>query len=153
MGFTELCYVSFNKINAIFSNVKQNYYSIVERDTLIYIKPESLPTIFDLPDFSKTSSKKDCTKQDANETRDPRAVAFFGPYWSGDGKQAFVVVRLIDHKDRWLATLDLPSGNLHRLVQRLIELGKTNWEVAIYPHESHAFNEPTSWTDEYRRVS
>ena len=39
-----------------------------------------------------------------------------------------------------------------RLVQRLIELGKTNWEVAIYPLESHGFKEPSSWTDEYRRV-
>ncbi len=39
-----------------------------------------------------------------------------------------------------------------RLVQRLIELGKTNWEVAIYPLEGHGFREPSSWTDEYRRI-
>ncbi|RMI24684.1 MAG: S9 family peptidase [Calditrichaeota bacterium] len=39
-----------------------------------------------------------------------------------------------------------------RLVQRLIELGKENWEVAIYPLEGHGFKEPGSWTDEYRRV-
>jgi len=39
-----------------------------------------------------------------------------------------------------------------RLVQRLIELRKENWELAVYPVEDHAFVQPTSWTDEYKRV-
>ncbi len=39
-----------------------------------------------------------------------------------------------------------------RLAQRLIELGKENWEMAVYPVESHGFVEPASWTDEYRRI-
>ncbi|HEU4559621.1 MAG TPA: prolyl oligopeptidase family serine peptidase [Longimicrobium sp.] len=39
-----------------------------------------------------------------------------------------------------------------RLTQRLIELGKTNWELASYPVEDHAFTRPESWTDEYRRI-
>ena len=39
-----------------------------------------------------------------------------------------------------------------RLTQRLIELGKDNWELAVYPVESHGFVEPSSWTDEYKRV-
>ncbi len=39
-----------------------------------------------------------------------------------------------------------------RLVQRLIELGKENWELAVYPVEDHAFVRPSSWTDEYRRI-
>ena len=39
-----------------------------------------------------------------------------------------------------------------RLVQRLIELGKENWDFEPYPVESHGFVEPTSWTDEYRRI-
>ena len=39
-----------------------------------------------------------------------------------------------------------------RLSQRLIELGKTNWEMAGYPVEDHAFVEPSSWTDEYGRI-
>lgn len=39
-----------------------------------------------------------------------------------------------------------------RLSQRLIELGKKNWEMAVYPVESHGFVEPSSWTDEYRRI-
>lgn len=39
-----------------------------------------------------------------------------------------------------------------RLTQRLIELGKDNWELAVYPLEDHGFVEPSSWTDEYKRV-
>jgi dipeptidyl aminopeptidase/acylaminoacyl peptidase len=39
-----------------------------------------------------------------------------------------------------------------RLTQRLIELGKTNWELASYPVENHGFVRPDSWTDEYRRI-
>ncbi|KIC93303.1 S9 family peptidase [Flavihumibacter solisilvae] len=39
-----------------------------------------------------------------------------------------------------------------RLGQRLIELGKENWEIASYPVEDHGFVEPSSWTDEYKRI-
>ena len=39
-----------------------------------------------------------------------------------------------------------------RLVQRLIELRKENWEIAPYPVENHGFTEETSWADEYKRI-
>lgn len=39
-----------------------------------------------------------------------------------------------------------------RLTQRLIELKKENWELAVYPVEDHGFREPTSWMDEYKRI-
>ena len=39
-----------------------------------------------------------------------------------------------------------------RLSQRLIELKKENWELALYPVEDHGFVEPTSWMDEYKRI-
>lgn len=39
-----------------------------------------------------------------------------------------------------------------RLSQRLIELKKENWEMALYPVEKHGFVEPSSWTDEYKRI-
>ena len=39
-----------------------------------------------------------------------------------------------------------------RLVQRLIELRKENWEIAPYPVEDHGFVEATSWADEYKRI-
>lgn len=39
-----------------------------------------------------------------------------------------------------------------RLAQRLIELGKDNWEFAVFPLEGHGFIEASSWTDEYKRI-
>jgi len=39
-----------------------------------------------------------------------------------------------------------------RLAQRLIELGKQDFQIAPYPVESHAFERPSSWLDEYRRI-
>jgi dipeptidyl aminopeptidase/acylaminoacyl peptidase len=39
-----------------------------------------------------------------------------------------------------------------RLSQRLIELGKENWEMAVYPLERHGFVETSSWVDEYKRI-
>jgi dipeptidyl aminopeptidase/acylaminoacyl peptidase len=39
-----------------------------------------------------------------------------------------------------------------RLTQRLIELHKENWWLAPYPVEDHAFEQPSSWTDEYKRI-
>ena len=39
-----------------------------------------------------------------------------------------------------------------RLSQRLIELKKENWEMAVYPLEDHGFVEPSSWADEYKRI-
>ena len=51
----------------------------------------------------------------------------------------------------------LVDTNVHvqdsmRLVQRLIELRKTNWELAVYPVENHGFEQETSWADEYTRI-
>jgi dipeptidyl aminopeptidase/acylaminoacyl peptidase len=39
-----------------------------------------------------------------------------------------------------------------RLNQRLIELGKKDWWMALYPLERHGFEYTSSWTDEYRRI-
>ena len=39
-----------------------------------------------------------------------------------------------------------------RLVQKLIELHKENWELAVFPVENHSFVEPASWADEYKRI-
>ncbi len=39
-----------------------------------------------------------------------------------------------------------------RLAQRLIELKKENWELAMYPVEDHGFVQPASWADEYKRI-
>jgi dipeptidyl aminopeptidase/acylaminoacyl peptidase len=39
-----------------------------------------------------------------------------------------------------------------KLTQRLIELQKDNWELAVYPMEDHGFEDANSWTDEYKRI-
>jgi dipeptidyl aminopeptidase/acylaminoacyl peptidase len=39
-----------------------------------------------------------------------------------------------------------------RLAERLMELGKDNWEVAIYPKEDHGFAHSWAWRDEYTRI-
>lgn len=38
------------------------------------------------------------------------------------------------------------------IVQRLIELKKEDFEMAIYPLDPHGFVHPESWLDEYRRI-
>ena len=60
-------------------------------------------------------------------------------------------------KGRLLICHGMVDDNVHfqdtaRLVQRLIELGKEGWEVAMYPAEPHGFRRADSWTDEYRRI-
>lgn len=39
-----------------------------------------------------------------------------------------------------------------RLTERFIELGKTDWNLAVFPVEAHGFVKSYSWTDEYRRI-
>jgi len=67
----------------------------------------------------------------------------------------------IYHADKLKGNLVMLHGmvdvNVHfqdivRLSQRFIELGKDNWELAVYPVEDHGFVEPSSWTDEYKRI-
>ncbi len=60
-------------------------------------------------------------------------------------------------KGRLLICHGMVDTNVHfqdsvRLVQKLIELRKPNWELAVYPVENHGFVEPTSWADEYKRI-
>jgi dipeptidyl aminopeptidase/acylaminoacyl peptidase len=38
------------------------------------------------------------------------------------------------------------------ILQRLIELKKENFELAVYPLDPHGFVHPESWLDEYRRI-
>jgi dipeptidyl aminopeptidase/acylaminoacyl peptidase len=60
-------------------------------------------------------------------------------------------------QDPLLITHGMVDVNVHfsdvvRLAQRLIELGKTDWEMALYPVEDHGFLAPSSWADQYRRI-
>ncbi|HET7583691.1 MAG TPA: prolyl oligopeptidase family serine peptidase [Gemmatimonadaceae bacterium] len=60
-------------------------------------------------------------------------------------------------QDPLLMAHGMVDTNVHfedivRLTQRLIELHKTGWELAVYPVENHGFVRPSSWTDEYTRI-
>lgn len=51
-----------------------------------------------------------------------------------------------------MVDVNVQFQDIVRLSQRFIELGKDNWELAVYPVEDHGFVEPSSWTDEYKRI-
>ena len=51
-----------------------------------------------------------------------------------------------------LIDLNVHFQDVVRLNQKLIELGKDNWSLALYPLEDHGFVEPSSWIDEYKRI-
>ncbi len=77
---------------------------------------------------------------------DPEAYKQSSPIYFAEGLKGAL---LICH--------GMVDDNVHfqdtaRLVQRLIELGKENWQVAPYPVEDHAFHNPSSWVDEYKRI-
>ncbi|MFK7784347.1 MAG: prolyl oligopeptidase family serine peptidase, partial [Crocinitomicaceae bacterium] len=79
-------------------------------------------------------------------TTDPEAYKKSSPIYFADNLQ-----------DRLLMLHGMVDDNVQfqdvvRLSQRFIELGKDNWEMAIYPVEAHGFRKTSSWTDEYRRI-
>jgi dipeptidyl aminopeptidase/acylaminoacyl peptidase len=77
---------------------------------------------------------------------DAEAYRQSSPIYSASGLQGAL---LICHG---MVDTNVHFQDTARLVQKLIELHKENWEVAIYPAENHAFEEPSSWADEYKRV-
>ncbi len=68
------------------------------------------------------------------------------PIWWADGLEDRLLIchGLVD--DNVLAQDSI------RLTQRLIELRKSTFELALYPLEAHGFRDPASWSDEYRRI-
>jgi len=77
---------------------------------------------------------------------DPNAYRKSSPIYFADGL-----------KGQLLILHGMVDDNVHfqdmvRLSQRLIELGKENWEMAVYPVERHGFVETSSWVDEYGRI-
>jgi len=77
---------------------------------------------------------------------DPEAYERSSPIYFADGLEGHLLMAhgMVDDNVLFYDTV--------RLAQRLIELGKENWEVAMYPAERHGFQHRTSWTDEYRRI-
>lgn len=77
---------------------------------------------------------------------DPIAYRRSSPIYFAEGLQGHL---LIAHG---IVDVNVHFQDVVRLAQRLIELQKDNWEMAVYPAEDHGFVEPSSWTDEYKRI-
>ncbi len=78
--------------------------------------------------------------------KDPEAYRQSSPIYFAEGLKGALLIchGVIDVNVHFQDTV--------RLVQRLIELRKENWEASMYPLEDHSFVEPTSWADEYKRI-
>jgi dipeptidyl aminopeptidase/acylaminoacyl peptidase len=78
--------------------------------------------------------------------KDPEAYKQSSPIYFAEGLKGALLIchGMVDTNVHFQDTV--------RLVQRLVELGKDNWEVAFYPVEDHSFRNASSWTDEYKRI-
>lgn len=81
-----------------------------------------------------------------NPSEDPIAYRRSSPIYFAEGLEGHL---LIAHG---MVDVNVHFQDVVRLAQRLIELKKDNWEMAVYPVEDHGFVEPSSWTDEYKRI-
>ncbi|NEV93006.1 prolyl oligopeptidase family serine peptidase [Psychroflexus sp. YR1-1] len=77
---------------------------------------------------------------------DPIAYRQSSPIYFAEGLEGHL---LIAHG---IVDTNVHFQDVVRLSQRLIELEKEDWELAVYPVEGHGFTQPSSWTDEYRRI-
>lgn len=107
-GFTEDI-PARTKVGAALNSSELFIYDIVY-DTVLQVKTDDIPGIQEKPAFVKEDAKD---KKPAN-----RAVSFFGPTWSEDGKQVAFIIRAIDNKDRWIMLLDVATQKFS-LVDRL----------------------------------
>jgi len=77
---------------------------------------------------------------------DPKAFKQSSPIYFADGLKGHLLM-LHGVIDR-----NVQFQDIVRLNQKLIELKKENWELAIFPLEDHGFVEASSWAEEYRRI-
>jgi dipeptidyl aminopeptidase/acylaminoacyl peptidase len=78
--------------------------------------------------------------------KDPEAYKQSSPIYFAEGLKGALLIchGMVDTNVHFQDTV--------RLAQRLIELGKENWDVAFYPVENHSFTTASAWTDEYKRI-
>src|SRR5438128_8967761 len=76
---------------------------------------------------------------------DPKAYRKSSPIYFAQGLKGALLIchGMVDTNVEFQDTV--------RLTQRLIELRKENWQIAMYPVENHGFVQPSSWADEYKR--
>src|SRR5690606_31431245 len=79
-------------------------YDLV-KDTVYLVDIEQLPGIKDLPDYVQDYPDKDWEES-------VREVVFSPTIFSHNGKQAITTIRSKDNKDRWIALIQLETGEL-----------------------------------------
>jgi dipeptidyl aminopeptidase/acylaminoacyl peptidase len=77
---------------------------------------------------------------------DPEAYRRSSPIYFAEGLEGNLLILHGLRDDNVLAEDDI------RLAQRLIELGKENWELALHPVERHGYRRAASWTDQMTRA-
>lgn len=77
---------------------------------------------------------------------DPEAYRQSSPIYFAEGLEGHL---LMGHP---MYDTNVHFSDIVRLTQRLVELGKENWELSVYPTENHGMVEPASWVDQYRRI-
>jgi dipeptidyl aminopeptidase/acylaminoacyl peptidase len=77
---------------------------------------------------------------------DPEAYRKSSPLYHAEGLEGNLLIL------HGMVDTNVQFQDVVRLSQRLIELGKDNWELAVFPMEGHGFVEASSWADEYKRI-
>lgn len=77
---------------------------------------------------------------------DPIAYKRSSPIYFGEGLKGHLLMA------HGMLDVNVHFQDIVRMSQKLIELGKDNWELAVYPVEDHGFTTPSGWTDEYKRI-
>jgi dipeptidyl aminopeptidase/acylaminoacyl peptidase len=111
-GFTEDISAR-TKVGGV-QNASDFFIYDIQRDTVLQVKTNDLPGIFDEPDYKKDYPVKPVKEdKDKKEKKpEPRPTIIHGPVWSADGKNNVVVIRSLDNKDRWIMSLDIPTQKL-----------------------------------------
>jgi len=96
-------------------NTYEFYVYSIDQDTVLQVKTDEIPGIFDAPDYKKDYPAKPAKEESKNgkeKKPEPRPVLFSGLTWSDDGKNNAIVLRALDNKDRWIMSLDLATQKL-----------------------------------------
>lgn len=103
----------------------------VKNDTVYYVDRQQIPGIFDKPEFKR--------KSEEDKYEEPRDVYCYGPYYSDDGKYAYVLIRSMDNKDRWFMYFDASTASLTLLDRQRDEAwiggpGISGWNYSDTQH-------------------
>jgi len=77
---------------------------------------------------------------------DPEAYRRSSPIYFADGLQGNLLML------HGLQDSNVLAQDILRLSQRLIDLGKQDWELAVHPIEGHGYKRAASWTDQIGRA-